>query len=491
MASTVRPSDPADRTYSTRLRTAVVLTGSGTAGAYHAGVLRALQEAGLKVDLVAGRGTGAIGAFFAAVDGGAKLWESEGIWRAAPAARFYGWRMPLRVAGWALVAAALLFALPVAVLALAVLVGVAGLLLTLVGLERAGGVLRAGFSSWVDVLFSPDALPTIIPRLVLFAILVGVVALAAALAAESAHARARRRSANGTLWRLLGSPLSAAALMDRVTSELWSLIRGAAPLAKPAPAELARRYVELLADNLGQPGFRELLVTAHDMDARRDLVFALLSTPHRGRFFGRPGAVETASRGLEVFDLAGVGRDHALDALGGALALPVATEPHLATFSAEGLWRGETHRLCDRPGALARLLHEVALAGAEQVILVSSSAPPGRAHQLNAGRADLRGRAGEQLGAFEAAGLRDVLDQFAGRFTGLFVIRPGHNPIGPLDFSGVYDERSDRRLPLSELADRGYSDAYRQFIEPVVGAGGEGIDAVQPAPAPPARGVLP
>ena len=44
--------------YSTRLRTALVLTGTGTAGAYHAGVLRALHEAGIKIDLVAGRGVG-------------------------------------------------------------------------------------------------------------------------------------------------------------------------------------------------------------------------------------------------------------------------------------------------------------------------------------------------------------------------------------------------------------------------------------------------
>jgi hypothetical protein len=482
-------SDAPDRSYSTRLRTAVVLTGSGTAAAYHAGVLRALHEAGLKIDLVAGRGAGAIGAFFAAVDGGAKLWDSDGIWKSRAAKGFYGWRAPLRVTGWALVAAALVFALPLVVLALAVLVGTFGLLLTLVGLEGPGGVLRSSFSAWVDALFAPAALPTIIPRLVLLAILAGVGTLAGSLLLSSFRARAKRRTQHGTMWRLIGSPLTAGAVVERSLAELWNLIRGAAPLAAPPPAELGRRYVELLSDNLGQPGFRELLVTVHDMDARRDLVFAMLGTAHRQRFFGRPGAPEQPGRALETFDLAGVGRDHALDALAGALALPVATEPHLATFSAEGIWRGETHRVCDRPGALARLLQEVGLAGAEQVILVSASAPPGRAHELNAGRGDLRGRAGEQLGAFEAAGLRDILEQFDGRFAGLFIIRPGHNPLGPLDFAGVYDERSDRTLPLSELMDRGYGDAYRQFIEPVVGAGGEPAEAVQPANGGPGRAV--
>ena len=76
----ITPDSP-DRQYSTRLRTALVLTGVGTAGAYHAGVLRALHEAGVRIDLVAGRGIGALGALFAAIDGGARLWEPGGFWR--------------------------------------------------------------------------------------------------------------------------------------------------------------------------------------------------------------------------------------------------------------------------------------------------------------------------------------------------------------------------------------------------------------------------
>jgi hypothetical protein len=59
----ITPESP-DRQYSTRLRTALVLTGSGTAGAYHAGVLRALHEAGIRVDLVAGRGVVLLCALF-------------------------------------------------------------------------------------------------------------------------------------------------------------------------------------------------------------------------------------------------------------------------------------------------------------------------------------------------------------------------------------------------------------------------------------------
>jgi len=471
--------DAPDRQYSTRLRTAVVLTGSGTAGAYHAGVLRALHEAGVKIDLAAGRGVGAIGAFFAAVDGGVRLWDANGLWRSPWVTSFYRWRLPLRIAGWTLVAAALVFAAPLMLLGLAVLVGLAGLLLTLVGLDAPASTLRSTYTGWIDALFAPTALPTTIPRLVVFVLLVGVAALAMSLAWSKIRGRPSRRSRQSFMWNLLGSPLTSTQLFARALAELWNLIRGAAPIAAPEANDLARRYVELLSENLGQPGFRELLVAVHDIDARRDVVFALLGHAYRARFFGRPGAIDSGARYLEAFDLAGVSRDHAFDALAAALALPVATEPHLTTFAAEGPWRGETHRLCDRPALLERLLREVAAAGAEQVILVSGSAPEASVHQLSAGRVELRGRTGEYLAAFEAAGFHDMLEQFEGRFAGLFVIRPAHNALGPLDFGGVYDERSDRVQSLAELVDRGYEDAYRQFIEPIVGAGGERIEVHQ------------
>src|SRR4029079_8194208 len=182
-------------------------------------------------------------------------------------------------------------------------------------------------------------------------------------------------------------------------------------------------------------------------------VFALLGSAHRGRFFGRPA---DTSRSAETLDLGGLGRDHVVDALAAALALPVATEPHLVRYAVDGPWRGETHRLCDRPGALPRLFEEVAAAAPEQVIVLAAALQPSRAHELSSGRGDVRGHAGEQLGSFETAALRDAADLAAGRLARVDVIRPVHNPVGPLDFSGTDDERSDRRFTLSELVDRGY-----------------------------------
>ena len=78
--------------YSPQRRTALVLTGTGTAGAYHAGVLRALHEAGVKIDIVAGRGIGVVGALFAAVDGAQRLWDDKGFWRAPAVQSLYPWR---------------------------------------------------------------------------------------------------------------------------------------------------------------------------------------------------------------------------------------------------------------------------------------------------------------------------------------------------------------------------------------------------------------
>jgi predicted acylesterase/phospholipase RssA len=466
------PGD-ATRPYSTRLRTALVLTGTGTAGAYHAGVLRALHEAGVRIDLIATRGIGAAAALFAAVDGGPRLWERDGLWKGGHLARAYRWRQPLRIAGWSLTVAAALLAVPLLLFAFGVVVALVGVLLSLVTLQSASQAVTSAYARGLDAAFAPAALPTIVPRLIVFCLIVGVGALAASVVASAWRPDVRRRARRSSLWRLIGAPCSARLLCDRTVAELWSLIRGAAAVAPPPRQDLGRRYVDLLTENLGQPGFRELLVVAHDADARQDVVFALLGDAHRQRFFARPAAA--GGRATEAIDLAGAGRDHVLDALAASLSIPVATDPHLVKLAAEGPWKGETHRVCDRPGAIARVLEEAAAAGAEQVIVVSPAPPPARPHELATSRVDPRGRAAEQLAAFEAAALRDALLHGPAPFANVYTIRPAHNPVGPLDFDGVYDERSDRRFTLGELVDRGYEDAHQQFVEPVVAAGGDRI----------------
>jgi hypothetical protein len=269
---------------------------------------------------------------------------------------------------------------------------------------------------------------------------------------------------------------------------MWGLLRGAAQLRRPAPTELGRRYTELLADNLGQPGFRELLIAVHDIDARRDLVFALVVESRRRDLVRRQTSAETERRRAEVLDMSGVARDHLADALAGALALPLATEPHAMRFAPDAYWRGETHRLCDRPAALARLVEEVAALDVEQILLVSAAADAAGPHALAPPRIDGRGRLGDYLQSSEAAAVRDIVAATAGAGPRLFTIQPIHNPIGPFDFAGGFDDRSDRRHPLPELMTRGYEDAYHQFIEPVVGASGERVgDLTTSSPGPQRR----
>src|SRR5439155_3163295 len=109
-------SGPADH-YSPQIRTALVLTGTGTAGAYHAGVLRALHEAGVKLDVVAGRGIGAIGALFAAIDGAQRLWDEKGFWRSPGVRALYRWRGVAQVIVWGLALSLGIVAIPIAVMA--------------------------------------------------------------------------------------------------------------------------------------------------------------------------------------------------------------------------------------------------------------------------------------------------------------------------------------------------------------------------------------
>ena len=422
--------------YSPTRRTALVLCGTGAHGAYHAGVLRALQEAGVKIDVVAGQGVGAAAAVLAAIDGASRLWDADGIWRSERASRFYQRTPAVRIVRWCL--QAIVIVLTVSLVAFA---GVA----------------------------APPAVLEIIAALVAGPLL--------AIAVTLARARWRpgaRRVFGSAWWSVAGAPFDPNPAIDAFSDAVWQLIRGAARDVRP-PREAGRRYAEALAENIGQPGFRELMMVATDLDARGDVVAAMLREPYRRDFIApRPGR----ERRAEALDLAGLGRDHALDVMSAALTPPVACEPRNVTFAPDGYWRGESHRLCERPGSISRLFEELAGAGVSQLIVVTAVPMSSTPHQLRVPRLDVRSRLGEFIAAAEAAALRDAMDHALLRFDSCYVIAPSHNPVGPFDFGGAYDEASDRRHTMLELMERAYEDAYRQFIEPVVGAGGEQIAGV-------------
>ena len=454
--------------YSPQLRTALVLTGIGTAGAYHAGVLRALAEAGVKIDVVAGRGVGVVGALFAAIDGGQRLWEAKGFWRSPAVTGFYGWRTPVRAAGYALVLSIALVAAPLLAIALGLVVFPIDFVLKMLG--AGGGGLVALYLGAASRAFAPDMLPTWLPRLVVI-----VLTAAAAIVIVDGWHRTRGRQHGRWWWRLAGAPLSAEPAVVHTWRVMWDLIRGAAHVKQPGRGDLGRRYLEMLNDSQGQPGFRELVIVDHDVDARRDLVFAFVGEARRRDLYRRSTEEQAAARRAEVFDLAGIGGEYLAGAVAAALTVPAATDSERITFAPDAYWRGETHRLIDRPSAVLRLLTELADLGVEQAIVVSAAPVAAEAHALAGARVEPRARLGELLQAAETAAVTDALRAIAPRIPRVFSIRPPHNPVGPLDFGGGYDDRSDRRQPLEELLNRGYEDAYHQFVEPVIGASGEAV----------------
>jgi len=456
--------------YSPELRTAVVFTGTGTAGAYHAGVLRALHEAGVKIDLVAGRGMGALAAAFAAIDGGQKLWGEHAFWDPDRVKHLYDWRPTLRFAVWAMATALTIVAVPLLAVAIGAIVFPLDFMVRMLGLGGASGAL-GWYVRTADRLFAPNALPTWLPRLAV--LVLGLAAVTIAI--ETLISSSRRRARGGFWWRGVRSPLSRREVLARCWTSLWDLVQGGARITEPTPAGLSARYVEVLADNVGQPGFRELVIAAHDLDTRRDVVFALVAESRRRDLIRRESSAEAEVRRAEVVDLSSGTRAHLADALAAALSVAVVTDSHPMTFSPDAFWRGETHRLCDRPGVLSRLLDELVELGVEQAIVVSAAGAVEGPHALAAGRLDGKGRVGEYLIAAEVSAVRDALQFAAVRLPRVFTIHPQHNPIGPFDFDGEYDDRSDRRQPLAELLSRGYDDACRQFIEPIVGASGERV----------------
>ena len=456
-------------TYSPDRRTALVFAGTGAHGAYHAGALRALQEAGVKIDVVAGRGVGVVAALFAAVDGGAALWDADGLWRSTPVAGFYGWKRPLRVAGYlaALLVGVLLT--PLLILAVGAVVYPAGFVLGLLGTET-GAALIAWYSGHLQTAFAGAYLPTIVPRLALLVLASLVLTLMIGAARAGRDSARARRQQGSWWWRLAGAPLDATPLQRAVLNSLWRLLSGGGGDGRPSNLVFSRRYAEVLQESIGQPGFRELIVLATDLDSRSDIVAALLREPYRRDFFGRVPGRERLAEGL---DLAGTGRDHLIDLAAGALTPSVGFDAQPITFGESSFWRGETHLLSDRPAGIARLLEELAAAGVSQVIVVSAVAAAAAPHRLSRPRVDLRSRLGAAQEASEATALRDAVENARLRFDALFITQPSHNPIGPFDVAGAYDEASDRHQSLQELMAIGYEDVYRQFIEPVVGGSGE------------------
>lgn len=452
--------------YTPERRTALVLSGSGVDGAYHAGVLRALHESGIKIDLVAGRGIGVLGAVLFAVDGAAVLWDQRSPWAAARSASLYQLRWPFRVVGKAAQLALGVLLLPVAVAAVLSVIYLLLLALGSTGAPVSSTWADAGLA-WVASWLSPGRLPTYVPRALLLVVMTAGGALLAGALREPRPAR-RQPGRLGSLWALVGQPLDAALTRQTLVESVWALLRGGSTVSRPDEHDLSRRYLDVLGDSLGQPGVRELLVAVHDLDVRRDHVFGLLAPPYQQMLFG--SALAADSRRAEAHDAAGDARDQLMTVLGAALSLPALCPPVPVPFGPATYWQGETHRMTDRPGLVSRLLEEAAAAGASQVILVTAAPVAEGPHRLRPLRSDYRGTMGEHLAASERVAVDEAVRYLGHRFQAIYQVRPTHNPCTPLDTQGADDAQSDRVMTPEELMQRGYEDTFRQFIGPVVGA---------------------
>ena len=112
----------------------------------------------------------------------------------------------------------------------------------------AAGV-DAGALRWPLVAFGLIAAMTMV---------LGVGALAGGRAA-------RRRGDGAWWWRVLGAPIDAERARSMFAGALWVLIRGGGQAARPDRPLIGRRYADVLSENLGQPGFRELMLIVSDL----------------------------------------------------------------------------------------------------------------------------------------------------------------------------------------------------------------------------------
>ena len=260
------------------------------------GVLRALSEAGVRLDVVAGRGMGAVGALFAAVDAGQRLWDPDGLWLGRPGPpRLYRWRFLWRVLGFGLAAVALGVLVPFAILAGVAVLAPFAVLLDVLAPASGEAVVR-GLADVTSLVLHDGLGALIVSRIVVVAALVVVVALATAWIRE--RSRGRRRRPRGPIWwEALGAPLDAAPVVRWVLDGFWRFVHGATKLPRPDDRDLSRRYAELLADNLTQPGYRELIIAdARPRDAPRPGLRAPRARTARAVFRARMREVKGARK---------------------------------------------------------------------------------------------------------------------------------------------------------------------------------------------------
>ena len=468
------------RDYSPKRRTAVVFAGSGTAGAYHAGALKAIDESGVKVDIAIGTGVGAFTAACAAVSSGPRLYTAEGFWSRVTRA---GLIRPRTL----LVAVAVILGLGFAIFLLPLLIGLLlGVLSTvLLIVDRFSPGTFAAFFAWMtsvsDRVSSGYVAALAVPGVAISLLALGVIV--------RAWAGQRRR-----VPELFETILSTEPARKMLLGSLWEVARGTALTGHaPSAAELGKRYVGLLVENLGQPGFRELVLRVADLETGEPLALHVLSEEQKNRF---AAARRRRDGALAPLDLSSPGAAEVFfDAVLAGFVPAPAGSPSRVAFPKGTPRAGEVRRLGDGMLVGGAGLSEAVAAGAEQIILVTAvpedapalrtrrglwanlgsvaSALERQAISRDIDSTERMNRMIETLGHATPDGLKAWQDPATGRtyrWVNFWVVRPNRRSLGPLDLDGSQEPTTEVVDEVTDLVEQGYKDACRQFVEPVVGA---------------------
>ena len=464
------------RDHSAKQRTAVVFAGSGASGAYHAGVLKALDEAGVKIDLLVGSGVGVLAATFGAAASGSTLYGDQGLWREISARRVFRLRSAfrfLRALGLVALSAFLVPAL------LALLLGL--LLPAFLAVDFA----RPGFMTSLSQMIVALA-----PALRLFFIF----ALAAPTFLGFLFVLFSIASALKTSRRRLGETVESAfdlsGIEDEIARRLWEVARGPALNERaPATSEVGRQFAALVAENAGQPGFRGLVLRAANLDTRKPLVLKVVP-PEKSR-----GPLPTGSERDEPLDLTDATAAPLLyDVVATAFATTPLSSPRRVRLPKQGVFGGEIHRIAEASGITGSGMSEAIALGADRIVLVTATArDPGpladrrgpkalaaaflALQERNAIEADLRqterlNRIVDTVGHQKSTGEREWQDPVTGRrfrSIEIHVVRPRRSLLGPLDLDGAVDPSNEVETTLLDWLDEGHRDAHRCFLDAALG----------------------
>jgi hypothetical protein len=443
----------------------VVLDGEGTAAAYLAGVMKALDAAGVRVDVVLGRGAGALVAAFSAFHAEDKIYGEGGVldalatrpaFRVLPRYRFAAICLVLSFAAFlspALVGVLSMVAFPVLALVRSFL--------------PEGAIPGPGpASSFLLAAAETYYLPAVaFPLIVLFAV---------TAARSLAHLPKRRGDSSWARWfarDVLAPVIDLKPLFDLLQSRLWQLVRGTSTDgAPPDRKKLGQAYVELLTAGLGQHGFREVVFYALDTDSGEEVPFAVLKER-----FGKKLAETSGIARSEPVDLAGERASILFDALMASLSPPGLVPEVPITLPRESRFGGEVHRFTSSLLAGRDLLADAVAVGAEQIVYVAAVAPgasaPGSLPE-RLSRLALRARLEDDLGRAAAHPELPV-----------FVVRPDVERLTPFEVSGRLQLGGERLTP-GVLVAQGERDAERLFLRPVLG---EDLPSVHPEATAPVR----